>query len=384
MAIVFAKQSSYDYGRLSRDVMDIISRLEEGADKPDGTTGRRPPRIEKGRKVLIKPNLLSASSEEQAITTHPLIIKATVQYVLEKGGKPLVADSPPPVGSFGKLISKCGIIKALDGMPVEVAELSSSRRVPSDGRWKHLELAGEALDADVIINLPKLKTHCQMGLTLGVKNLFGCVVGARKPEWHYRIGERREIFAELLVSIYKTLRPSINLIDGILALEGEGPGSGGTPRYLGVLIGSDSAAALDVAVCRVLGFEPLSLLTNRVAEDMGLLEEAEISGDLPEVRDFRMPETRDMLFGPAFTHGFLRHHIASRPVAVEGICKLCGECLKICPADAISNHGKGKPPAFDYERCIRCYCCLEVCPHKAMRRYDTLMRKLLKILFRSS
>jgi uncharacterized protein (DUF362 family) len=362
MAIVIVKESSYEYGRLRRDVSDIIGRLDNGC-------------IQKGAKVLIKPNLLNASAEEKAVTTHPLVIRAAAEYVLSKGGKPLVADSPP-IGSFEKIISKCGLKDALKDMPVELSELGSSRKVPVTGRWKHIELSEEALDAGIIINIPKLKTHVQMGMTLAVKNLFGCIIGMKKPEWHYRIGENRDIFAELLLTVYSILRPSINIMDGILSMEGRGPGSGGTPRHLGALMGSDNAVALDASVCELVGVKPLSLATNKKAWDMGLYEEYETLGGLSAVKDFKTPDLKEMLLGPSYARGFIKQQLVNRPVCIDKTCKLCRECQKICPAGAISL--KDKRIAFDYDICIKCYCCLEICPHGSMKMHETLIKKAFK------
>ena len=360
--IVIIKSSSYGYDQLRSNVFDILERLDRGT-------------IKKGSSVLIKPNLLTAAKPEQAVTTHPLVIKAAAEYAISKNATVRVGDSPA-TGSFQRLLRECGIKDALKGMPVEISPLRTSRIVPVDGKWKNLELSDEALEADVIINLPKLKTHTQMGLTLAVKNLFGCVVGMKKPEWHYRVGENKELFAELLVSIYRVLEPQINLIDGILAMEGDGPGTGGTPRHIGVLMGSTNALSLDMAICRMVGIDRYSLLTNRAARDMGLDNGFRISGELPVVKGFRIPDVRDLMFGPRFAHRFMRRHITSRPSSIEDLCEFCNECVKICPAGAVRNPGKRL--VFDYEQCIRCYCCLEVCPHGAMEKRDTLIKKFLK------
>lgn len=361
MAPVIVKESSYDYGRLREDVFEILSRLDSGTIREDA-------------RVLIKPNFLAPAPPEKAITTHPLVIRAAAEYVLSRGGKALVADSNG-VGSFERLASVCGVRQALEGLPVSLDELRVSREVDTGDKFGKIELSADALDAEVIINLPKLKTHAQMGLTLAVKNLFGCVVGMRKPEWHYRAGEDKGLFAELLVTVYSVLRPAINLMDGILCMEGDGPGTGGTARHIGVLMGSRDAVSLDKAVCMMLGMEPDGLLTNRAAREMGLDGEPSISGLMPEVKHFRVPENVDLMFGPRFAHKFLRRHIASLPASVSDACRHCDECVDICPAGAIKNSRNSL--SFDYEKCIRCYCCLEACPHGAMRKRDTLLKKII-------
>ncbi len=365
MTIVIAKKSSYDYRKLKEDVYEILERLDGGV-------------IYRGVQVLIKPNLLASAKPEKAVTTHPLLVKAVTEYVLEKGGCPTVSDSPP-LGRFRKIVKETGLEEALKGMAVTVKEFEFPVAISSNYGFSNIELSKEAVEAEVIINLPKLKTHSQMGLTLAVKNLFGTIVGTEKAAWHYKIGENKGSFAELLVAIYKKLSPPINIIDGILAMEGNGPGSGGTPKYMGALIGSDNAVSLDRYVCETIGIAPFSLATNKAAQKLGLTEEYQVIGEVGKVRDFKMPRTSSLLFGPEFARKFLRHTLTSRPSSEKDLCRLCNECIKICPAGAIEM--KKRTLDFDYDQCIRCYCCLEVCPHSAINIYTPLPGKILKKVF---
>ncbi len=246
-----------------------------------------------------------------------------------------------------------------------------------------IELAEDVLDADVVINLPKLKTHSQMLLTLGVKNLFGCVVGLRKPEWHFRAGIERDTFAMLLVRICQKVAPAITLLDGILALEGAGPGKGGRPKEVGWLFGSNEPFALDRAVCQALGIQPLDLPTHAAAVKIGLLDRApEMRGAFPRISDFMLPEIGSLVFGPAWTHSLSRKHLLQRPVTEKSLCKSCGDCVRYCPAHAISQ--TGTEIRFDYDRCIRCYCCIEVCPHGALHAEEPLLGRVLKRLIHRS
>jgi uncharacterized protein (DUF362 family)/ferredoxin-like protein FixX len=341
--------------------------------------------IIKGARVLIKPNLLTNAKPERAITTHPLIIKAAAQYALEKGAQVQISDSPA-IGKFARILKECGVEEALRGMPVRLVEFERSITVrtksglTNSGFFKEIEIAEDALSADVVINLPKLKTHTQMGLTLAVKNLFGCVVGVRKPGWHFKVGEDRERFAELLAAIHGAIKPRINLLDGVLAMEGNGPGAGGAPRHIGVLMGSANAVSLDMAVCEMLGAAPLSLATNNASVRLGFLSSEEeaykVEGEMPKVEGFVFPQASKIVFGPAFTRKILRKHLTSRPVSDRKACRLCNECVNICPAKAIENDGNRLN--FDYDRCIRCYCCIEVCPHAAIKVHEPLLKRTVR------
>lgn len=366
MPRVIVQSATYDPARLCPQIHAIL----------DSLAGREI--IKPGSRVLVKPNLLAPASPEKAMLTHPLVVRAVVEYALDCGASVQISDSPA-MGSIEKVLKTSGIQDAIKGLPVTVRAFSASRAVDVGEPFQRLEIAEDVLQADVLINLPKLKTHGQMLLTLGVKNLFGCIVGYRKPEWHLRAGVDREIFAQLLVHIYRAVRPAITVLDGILAMEGDGPGIGGSPRLLNVIMASTDAAALDMTVCRMLGIPPEQLLTNRIALQMKLTgDPIQVDGDLPRVRGFRLPAMTPLVFGPRIFHGWLRKHLIQRPATLGGACQLCGECWKYCPAKAIS-HDRQRV-YFDYDRCIRCYCCLEVCPHGALRAEEPRFGKAFRLV----
>ena len=362
MPRVILRKAAYNYGTLRPVFFEIMDALGGG-------------RIEKNNRVVIKPNLLAPAPPDRAIVTHPLVVRAAVEYVLERHAFPVISDSPA-MGSFEKILKESGIKDALKGLDVEYREFKKSTPVAVGLPFQTIAIAEDALTSDIMINLPKLKTHAQMLLTLGVKNLFGCIVGLSKPEWHFRAGVDREMFALLLVQICKAVNPSFTVLDGILAMEGQGPGRSGTPREIGVLMGSNDAVALDSAVCRMLGVGPEELLTCRAAKEIGLEgAESVIDGEVPVIKDFKFPVIGSLVFGPKKLHGTMRRHLVQRPVTDTATCRTCGECWKYCPAKAIQL--KGKKIAFDYDKCIRCYCCIEVCPHGALKAVDTLPGKLL-------
>ena len=367
MATVFVRKAAYDYATLKPLVTGLLAALDQGLIRHDS-------------KVLIKPNFLAPAAPEKAMITHPLIIRATVEYVLEKGGRPQVSDSPG-MGSFDRILREGGCAEALQGLPVECRPLKESVLVDVGAPFHRIEIAREALHADVVINLPKLKTHTQMLLTLGVKNLFGCIVGLKKPQWHFRAGIDKERFAEVLVKIFAAVRPQMTLLDGILAMEGQGPGRGGVPREMGVIMASTDAVSLDVAVCRMLGLKDDDLLTNRLAARAGLWAgDAVIDVEPPLITDMKFPRMAPLVFGPKPLHRFMRKHLVQRPVCEPTLCVHCGECWRYCPARAISRETRGL--SFNYDTCIRCYCCIEVCPHGALSARETPAGRLAWLFLR--
>jgi uncharacterized protein (DUF362 family)/Pyruvate/2-oxoacid:ferredoxin oxidoreductase delta subunit len=367
MPKIIVTRSLYEYERLKSCIFEMLDKLSGNA-------------VGSGKKIIIKPNFLAPASPASAIITHPFIVKAVAEYVIDKGARPVISDSQA-VGSFSRILEKGGYTDALKGMDVEFREFKKSARVNIGGPFGKIEIAEDALEADVLINCPKLKTHCQMLMTLGVKNIFGCVVGLRKPEWHLRAGVDREMFARLLVQIYAAVKPDITILDGILAMQGQGPGRSGKPRELNVLMAGDDAVALDMAVCRMFGLDPHILLTNRIASEMGLAPDYELEGELPQINDFRLPLMTPLVFGPPALHGMARKHILQRPVVNNNLCRMCGECGKYCPAKAIAD--EGARIKFDYDKCIRCYCCIEVCPHGALETKESLLIGLARRIFRS-
>ncbi len=362
---VIVRKSSYSYDQLRPHFFAMMDAL--GGEM-----------IRRQEQILIKPNLLMAAAPARAITTHPFLVRAAVEYVLERGAIPLIADSPA-IGSFTRIMEKGGFQEALAGTGVVGRPFKETRLVDLGPPFGKVALAQEALAAAVIINLPKLKTHAQLLLTLGVKNMFGAVVGFEKPQWHLKMGSRRELFALLMVRIYERLKPAFTILDGITALEGDGPGRGGRPREVGVIMGSSSAHALDLAVCRLLQLDPDRLPTLKVARELGLLpDHLELDGELSRVRGFALPALSPNLSGPKFIQGFIRRYLLSNPRCDDGSCNLCGECGQICPVKAVSYEGQA---IFDLKTCIRCYCCQEICPEGAIGIREPLAGKLLGRFF---
>ncbi len=365
MDTVTFRKADYADGGLQTVVHDLLDRI--------GTL-----KIERGARVLIKPNFLAPARPERAMTTHPLVLRAAVEFALERGARVLVADSPG-MGGFERLLREGGYREALKGLEIELRPFKSTVGVDIGKPFGVIQIAREAVEAEVVINLPKLKTHAMMLLTLGVKNLFGCIVGLEKPEWHMRSGVDRLMFARLLVQLCRAVRPAATLVDGILAMEGQGPGRSGIPRRLGLLAAGAAPAAVDMAICRLLNTAPEDLPTHRAAGELGLVPPGiSIEGDFSPVPDFRLPVLAPLTFGPVRFHRLMRKHLVERPVVDPAVCRVCGECWRHCPAKAINPYAEAV--GFDYDRCIRCYCCIEMCPHAALKTVETAPGRLVRKL----
>jgi uncharacterized protein (DUF362 family)/Pyruvate/2-oxoacid:ferredoxin oxidoreductase delta subunit len=363
MVDVLFRKASYEDSSLNAVIFEILDATGAGA-------------IQKGSQVLIKPNLLLPATPDQGITTHPAVVRAVTEYVIEKGGHPIVSDSPG-MGSFRKILRKGGYAAALDGLKVTLKPFRESVKVDIGEPFGVIDMAKEVFESEMVINLAKLKTHAKMLLTLGVKNLFGCIIGLRKPEWHLRAGTDRKMFARLLVQIYQAIRPEITIVDGVLAMEGQGPGKSGTPRELSLLVGSKDAIAADMAIASVLGLDPAALYTNKMAKEMKVSPEAiHINGNFDILNDFDFPDIGPVSLGPDFLHRLVRTYVLQKPVVDNSVCKLCGECWRYCPVKAIDHNIKGI--RYDYNHCIRCYCCLEICPYGAIRMKEPLFGKIVR------
>lgn len=364
------------------DVESLVCAL---SPLPDLVSDSRQPAT-----VLLKPNLLAPRPPETAVVTHPVFVEAVARLFLGKGHRVLLGDSPG-FAPLGLTLRSAGYAGFMQRLGIEAADFSNSVTVP--GRfYKRIAIARAVLDADIVVNLPKLKTHGQMGLSLAVKNLFGCVPGLEKARWHLATGQDAAAFARLLLDIAEIVKPHYSLLDGIVAMEGRGP-SHGTPRRLGVVFASANTGALDAAVADFFGAERDAIPTLRYADGFygspvpapAVVQLGEAAGELPRLSDFKMPGAealaRPLLF-PAVLWGLLRRLVSPYPVAEPARCTGCGACAGICPVDALSlandERGGRNGVTFDYSRCIRCFCCEEACTQAAIRARTPLLGRILR------
>lgn len=343
--------------------------------------------VKPGQRVLIKPNMLAGKPPEKAVTTHPEVVRAVISLVLEAGGYPLVGDSPG-VGTPRQVAKRCGILAVVEEMGAEFAPFADS--VPArigSGTFQELQIARDVVEADVVINLPKLKTHQMMGMTGAVKNLFGAVIGMRKPGLHLQAGEDKALFARMLLELAAHIRPALTLVDAITAMEGDGPGSG-DPVHLGVLMAGAEPLAVDRVAMELLGLTTAQVWTQKVAKEshtpFSRLAEIDLFGPpLTDLRakTFRPAKTTDVHFGvPRLLHRPLKKALSALPCPDHQKCLRCGLCVTHCPPTAMAIR-KGKLH-IDYSKCIGCFCCQELCPYGAIETRQGLLLRLLDSLAR--
>lgn len=224
--------------------------------------------VKPGDRVLLKPNLLTGSRPTKECTTRPEVVYCVAQMVQAAGGKPFLGDSPA-FGSARGVAKANGYMPLVEDLGLPIVELHGQRYETTSEQFNHLLLSKEAVEADVVINLPKVKSHAQLTLTLGVKNLFGCVPGKMKAWWHMEAGKDSDRFGEMLVETARAIAPNLTILDGIVGHEGNGP-SGGEPRSLGILAASNNVFALDHVIAEVLDVDPMAIPTIAASLRLGV------------------------------------------------------------------------------------------------------------------
>ncbi len=242
--------------------------------------------VKPGDRVLLKPNLLTGARPTKECVTRPEVVYCVAQLVKAAGGLPFLGDGPA-FGSAQGVAQANGYLPLLEELQVPIVEFKGVRYETVSKEFDHFLLSKEVMEADVVINLPKVKSHVQLTLTLGVKNLFGCVPGKMKAWWHMEAGKDADRFGQMLVETARTIAPNLTILDGIVGHEGNGP-SNGEPRRLGVLAASANVFALDRAVVDILQVAPERVLTIAAARKLGLCPELEeIEFPLATPKDLR-------------------------------------------------------------------------------------------------
>ncbi|NLN94198.1 MAG: DUF362 domain-containing protein [Candidatus Hydrogenedens sp.] len=343
--------------------------------------------FKEGEALLLKPNVLSGKSPDRAITTHPTVFRAVIKLFQEAGATLSYGDSP----GFGKVetvVQKAGLAPVAKEYGVPLANFSEGRTIsfPEGTMSKQFTIAEGVLEADGIVSLSKLKTHALTRMTGAVKNQFGCIPGLLKGEFHGRM-QRIDHFASMLADLTRLLAPRLYIMDGIVGMEGNGPGNG-TPIDLRVLLFSTDPVALDAAACHIVCLDPklVPTIVKGKEQGLGVYDTIHWLGD--PLEDFLCPEfdvnrKRDWSKDASgkLSSRLIKNYVTPRPVILKDKCTVCGTCVKVCPVDPkalqFPKGDKTVPPEFDYSRCIRCYCCQEMCPDSAIIVKTPLLGNLI-------
>ena len=338
-----------------------------------------------GKTVLLKPNILSDAAPDKAITTHPVFLEAAIRLVMEKGAsRVLVGDSPglQPPGFTGKV---CGLGEAARRNGAEWIDFTKEKidlPCPDGKAAKKFTVTRAIQEADLIISLPKLKTHQLMYYTGAMKNLFGLIPSVAKSSFHVRFPSH-DSFAAMIVDLSLAIKPVYAFLDAIIGMEGAGPAAG-NPRQVGLVMASSNLLALDIAASTLIGYPPLEIPVNRDAlsrkywlSDINEIEYPSLTPADLQIRDYaKVPfkKSASQFFDFILPRPLrqLRDSAAPGPEINHALCVKCGDCSRICASQAISlsedssTARDGKRYIIDYRRCIRCYCCHEICPKKAI------------------
>ncbi|GIW49278.1 MAG: (4Fe-4S)-binding protein [Caloramator sp.] len=358
--------SDYERENVYKAVDDMI-KLYGGIDKI----------AKKGETVFLKINLVIKKHPDEAATTHPMVIEAVSKRLVENGCRVIIGDSPG--GPYNEKVLKgfykvCGIEEAAKNSGAELNyDCSYSDYKTPDGCISRvLTMIDPPFKCDRIITISKLKTHSMAVYTGAVKVLFGMIPGVLKVEYHFKMPEIYD-FSNLLVDICETVKPSFSIIDGVVAMEGDGP-TAGVPKNVGLILASENPYELDVCGAHIMGLKVEDVPTLKRSLERGIIkggiETVDVVGeDLDKyVSNFKVPKIRSVNFFrgrvPKRVEDFLTFYLSPRPEFSKDICVKCGVCVESCPPKALKMGDK--VPSIDYKKCIRCFCCHELCPKKAI------------------
>jgi uncharacterized protein (DUF362 family)/Pyruvate/2-oxoacid:ferredoxin oxidoreductase delta subunit len=383
-AVAAARCTDYEFKTVQAALKEVLAPL-----------GGMAAFVKPGERIVLKPNLLMPAAIEKAVVTHPAVLAAVAVEVMEAGAYPIVVESPGTGVIHAKPIierafRKVGYVEMAEryGFELSFDTAWESVSAPEAKLAKRLEVMSPIVQADGVINLPKFKTHTFMIFSGATKNLFGVIPGLNKASYHARLNDPRR-FAHMLLDVAYFVNPRLSIVDAIIGLEGDGPGTGGSPRAIGALVAGADPVHVDVACCRIAGIPvgdvPVLMAAKERRMWSGHAQDVETLGvpvaDL-QVEGFVMPGSYEGIGvgKTGFLEGPLRkllRRFNRWPVPKVGRCTVCGACERACPVKAISLDKKEKVAKVEDSLCIRCYCCHEVCPEAAIDLEYSQMGKVM-------
>jgi uncharacterized protein (DUF362 family)/Pyruvate/2-oxoacid:ferredoxin oxidoreductase delta subunit len=396
-AVSLVRCNTYEYDEVRKALVESLSLI-------DALSFVKP-----GMKVGIKANLVTGAAPDKAITTHPVLLRCLCELLTEKGADVIVGDSPGGLftPAFVHGVYKSSGLNELENIAnagagvtlnqnfsVKEAEFNEAVSI------KTFSYTGWLDDVDAIINFSKLKTHAMMGMSCAVKNMFGCIPGTTKPEYHMRFPEEKA-FANVMVDLNEYFKPVLYVVDAIDGMEGNGP-TAGEKRHIGAILSSKRPYCLDMACANIIGMGINDVQTLLVAHERGLgpkdISEVEMLGSLT-LKEALVPDFKRATIHQSITFegGGLINTLKSKgtklvystkPKVNSPECIGCRKCFETCPAKAISmvyvnGASKGNAiPRIDRKKCIKCFCCQEFCPVGAMKVHYNPLGKLLNSIQR--
>ena len=339
--------------------------------------------VDKEEAILLKPNLLKKAEVDRAVITHPAVVGMFARILREEGYKDIILADSCGNGSTSKVIHGTGMDTYLEELNIPAVDYSKGTKVeyPEGIQAKEFIIPEELLERDCVISICKMKTHALERITGAVKNSYGFIYGFHKAKGHTHYPSA-DSFARMLVDLNQYVKPRLYIMDGIVAMEGNGPGSG-EPVPMNVMLMSEDPVALDSVFCRLIHLKPQLVPTNYHGEKMGLgtWSEEQIELVTPE-GEITLNDAVAQFGNPYFDvdRKMIRHGgwerlakalniFQKKPYIDENKCVCCGICVNSCPVpDKAVNFRRGRknPPSYDYKKCIRCFCCQEMCPEKAI------------------
>ena len=342
--------------------------------------------VKPGEKIVIKPNVIKGANPQKCVATHPSVFRA-VGIILKNAGAVVSYGDSPGFGKCKGNMRRAKLKPVADELGLVLADFDKGKAVTHKEALlsKRFVLANGVIEADGLVSLPKLKTHGLTRFTGAIKNQFGCIPGFLKSQFHVKMPDPYD-FATMLVDLNTLIKPRLCIMDGIMAMEGNGPSSG-KPRKLGVLLFSDDPVAIDSVACKIIDLNPAFVPTSVPGEKAGLgtyhYENIEILGENIESlisKDFEVVRKPPVATPSGHLRTFLKNQICPKPTIDKTICTNCGTCVKLCPVTpkAVNWHtgDKSRPPTYKYDRCIRCFCCQELCPEGAVSVRETLLGRI--------
>ena len=370
------------------NVDEIEKKLREGFELLGGISFLRE-LIPKNSKVLLKPNFLSVIEKGSPVITHYAMFEAVVRIVKEYSDNIVFGDSPGS-GDTKMAAEKSGLMEVANRYGVKFVNFNDEIHVELNNPllYKFWNVARAAYEADVVITLPKLKTHAMMYYTGAVKNQFGCIPGSQKAELHTKLIDVNN-FSKMLLDLNSVVKTSFAILDGIIAMEGNGPRNG-TPKKMDTIIMGKCLTAVDSTAVRLIGYDNvLQVPFLKVASDTKwgavIPEEIDVLGEKVEhmkCKNFKLSRNAKVInFLSPSLNNFVASLTAPNPVLIEEKCIGCKKCDEVCPKrhNVISfvKHESKVIPKWKYSNCIRCFCCQELCPKGAIVTKDKPISKIL-------